>query len=752
MRKPSLSLLLLKLKSIARTPHFVISLITVLVLVIAFNNNSADDSGSVTQRDQIPAATSVVSGSGVDTKSIDRSVLLYSDYNGQDPLSKRRTEEIGSKKINDTVNNVNGYLKDVSKIATLVSLTTLEDRSSEYNVAWVDDKKYAVLLTEPKVDISFRRSGDRLTLPPLLAFYPNGYSDGLLSVLRENGVDVRVGPSFVGGDSESGGNWFLIIGILLLVFYLVRRYSNLRTSTLVSPTSKAEAGEIPSTRFSDVAGVNEAVEEMRELVTFLKEPERYEKTGAKPPRGALMSGPPGTGKTLLARAVAGEAGVPFFAVTGSDFTDTYVGVGPRRVRNLFAKAKQADRAIVFIDEVDAIARKRSSDGASGGQQETENTLIALLSEMDGFVGTHVIVLAATNRAELLDPALTRPGRLDRKISVPTPDRRGREEIFRVHSVGKPIDEVVDYLNLARRTPGMSGAEIAQIVNEACMEAARRGLESVDELCFDSAIATISMGRARVSALVTDSDKIITAWHEAGHTLCALLQRDADQPVSVSIIPRGPAGGVTWMAGSDEMFLPKRKAEARLVTAMGGRAAEEILLKGSYTQGAHGDLQSATNLALTMATQYGMTKLGLMVRNTESLAYGGMEEVNLIVEEMLNDALNKARLLLKRNRPFLNALVVELLDKETLTKSDIEQIYKKFKKVKSVSSDSLNSRFKGDVSNTAPTRASKSVSERVSSKNSTTKKSSVTKSLGKVVGKGRSVADKVSNKGRGKAKA
>ena len=430
-----------------------------------------------------------------------------------------------------------------------------------------------------------------------------------------------------------------------------------------------EPATVPETRFSDVAGCDEAKAELQELVMFLKEPERFTRTGATAPKGALLTGPPGTGKTLLARAVAGESGVPMFTAAGSDFVEKYVGVGAQRIRALFAAARKQERAIIFIDEVDAVARRRSGDGEIA-HVESETTLIALLSEMDGFHTSNVIVIAATNRADMLDPAITRPGRLDRKVEVPNPDRRGREQILAVHTAGKPIAVGVDFTGLARRTPGFSGAQLRALVNEACVDAVRRDLAEVNAECFEHAVATIAMGRARTSALVTDHDREVTAWHESGHTLAAYLQEQADDPVQVTIIPRGPAGGVTWMSGNDDQFLPRRKAHAQLVTALAGRAAEEILLDGEFTQGAAGDLQSATELATSMATRYGMTRLGYQVRRGGSAP---AQDVSDVVEELLGEAHAAATKLLGEHKTFLGAVAAELLAEETLTLADVHEI-------------------------------------------------------------------------------
>jgi cell division protease FtsH len=358
-----------------------------------------------------------------------------------------------------------------------------------------------------------------------------------------------------------------------------------------------------------------------------------------------------------------------FTAAGSDFVEKYVGVGAQRIRALFAAARKHERAIIFIDEVDAVARRRGGNGEIA-HIESETTLVALLSEMDGFHATHVLVIAATNRADMLDPAITRPGRLDRKVEVPNPDRRGRQQILAVHTAGKPIADGVDFAALARRTPGFSGAQLQALVNEACVDAVRRDLAEVTAECFEHAVATIAMGRARTSALVTDHDREVTAWHESGHTLAAYLQEQADDPVQVTIIPRGPSGGVTWMSGNDDQFLPRRKAHAQLVTALAGRAAEEILLDGEFTQGAAGDLHSATELATSMATRYGMTRLGYQVRGGASPP---TQDVSDVVEELLGGAHTAATKLLGEHKTFLGAVAAELLAEETLTLADVHKI-------------------------------------------------------------------------------
>jgi len=501
-----------------------------------------------------------------------------------------------------------------------------------------------------------------------------------MSVGRNNAT------STVSGGGGNGVTWLYVLGILLpimlvggvLVALSVRRRTRKAREVALVEKAEADTANIPDVTFADVAGAEEAVEELAEIVSFLKDPEHFSDVGASSPKGAILVGPPGTGKTLLARAVAGEAGVPFYTTSGSDFVEMYVGVGPKRIRELFAKARVHDEgAIIFIDEIDAVGRKR--ENGPNHHQEQEATLNALLVEMDGFYESKVIVLAATNRDDILDPALLRPGRLDRKVQVPLPDRGGREHILEVHSQNKPLGLDVDLTLIARRTPGMSGAELAQLVNEACLQAAREKTSVVTAHHFDHAVATIAMGKARTSAIVTDNDRTVTAWHEAGHTVAAMILPDADDPVSVSIIPRGPAGGITWMASGDDLFLTRKRAHARIVVAMAGRAAEEMLLHGEFTSGPHGDLQAATNTALAMITQYGMTDVGLMIRSDGLLSTGSSVTDATVnkVEQLLADALAMARDVLNSHRSLVETVVFEVLEKDTLVASDLDAIRIRF---------------------------------------------------------------------------
>lgn len=472
-------------------------------------------------------------------------------------------------------------------------------------------------------------------------------------------------------DSSGGmlGLAALAVAAAFSVFLLIRyRRRNPKRLLVQGVTANAQVrkSDVPTTRFADVAGCKEAIEDLAEMVDVLKDPEKYETLGARAPRGALLVGPPGTGKTLLARAVAGEAGVPFFSVAGSDFVEMYVGVGARRVRDVFERAKKAGSAIVFIDEIDAIGRRRSTTVASGGEQEHENTLIALLNELDGFKSSAVVVIGATNRADVLDPALTRPGRLDRKVFVGLPDAAEREEVLGVHVRNKKIAPGLSLRQVARRTPGFSGAQLEQVCNEAALIAARTSEHEIEARHFAAAVEYVAMGRARRSAMVSESDRRIAAWHEAGHTVAALRHQDADRPVAVSIVPRGAAGGVTWMEGSDTQMVSRGALRARLVVALAGRAAEERLLDGEYTAGAASDLEVATEIARSMVERYGMSDLGPAVRASS-------DDSTRAVDVLLTTAAQEARRLLDDNDRLLTAVATALLDRSDLDAEDLSEL-------------------------------------------------------------------------------
>ena len=505
--------------------------------------------------------------------------------------------------------------------------------------------------------------------------YPVGSGPSLTTTAIDANVKVTAEPN------RTGSMWVpLLLSLLpvalLIGFFVFFMGPKMGMNVGKLHKSRRAPTEVPETRFTDVAGSDEAVSELAEVVEFLNTPERFANAGARMPRGVLLVGPPGTGKTLLARAVAGEAGVPFFALSGSDFVETFVGVGASRVRQVFTAARKLGKAIVFIDEIDAVGKARNANGGGGGggNEERENTLNQLLVEMDGFSESGVIVLAATNRADVLDSALTRPGRFDRRITVPAPDRVGRTKILELYARNRRFADDVDFVSLGRRTPGLTGADLSFLMNEAALEAARKGSDEVTNVHLQSALSTAVMGRARTSAVVTERDRRITAWHEAGHAVAAMVLPHADDPVSVTIVPRGVAGGVTWMGGNDNSFLPRSEAEARLVVAMAGRAAEEYHLDGDYTQGAASDFASATALATSMVTEFGMSPLG----PTNRAGYGQIggaqsDRVGEAVDALLDCAIATARDLVAAHRPLLQALVAELLVDETVSGSQLSDL-------------------------------------------------------------------------------
>jgi cell division protease FtsH len=497
------------------------------------------------------------------------------------------------------------------------------------------------------------------------AHYPDYYAGALVGRLEASGLVFETDPP---STPSIWGNLlmtFLPVALIIGFLFWFARRSGMGGAKAFT-TAKAELGNVPSTRFSEVVGCDEAVEELAEIVTFLHQPERFAAAGARMPRGFLLVGPPGTGKTLIARAVAGEAGVPFYAAAGSDFTEMFVGVGASRVRNLFAKAKKTG-GIIFLDELDSIGRARTgTTPGSGGTDERESTLNALLVEMDGFgKDSNVIVIAATNRPDVLDTALLRAGRFDREVNVAPPDRKGRTKLLELYTKDLTVAPDVDYVGLARRMPGLTGADISNLANQAALEAARAGGSEITNEHFAEAIATAYMGKGRKSAEVPQRSREITAWHEAGHALAALLLPDVADPVQVTIIPRGFSGGATWYGVSDETFKTGAQARAELVVALAGRAAEEILLDGDFTQGASNDIAKATELAQTMVASWGMSSLGLAAVGPEHAGSALVERVHAEADGLLTDALGRGRALLAAHRPLLETVVAELLADETI---------------------------------------------------------------------------------------
>ena len=473
----------------------------------------------------------------------------------------------------------------------------------------------------------------------------------------------------------------LSIGIgLVLLFVMFRQMSGGRDHTMGIGKSKAHMQNNLKVRFSDVAGAEEEKEELKEVVEFLKAPKKFSDLGAKIPSGVLLVGPPGTGKTLFAKAVAGEAGVPFFSVSGSDFVEMYVGVGASRVRDLFEVAKKNQPCIIFIDEIDAVGRRRGA-GLGGGHDEREQTLNQILVAMDGFEENQgIIVMAATNRDDILDPALLRPGRFDRKINVNLPDVKGREQILKVHARNKPMAPDVNFKTVARITAGFSGAELANLLNEAAILAARAGKKLIGNLELYEGINKVLMGPAKKSHVVTEADKRLTAYHEAGHAVLACLCKHCDPVHEVTIIPRGKAGGYTMTRpdSDDERFTFNYLTD-RICMALGGRVAEELVLH-DVSGGAYGDIQQVTAIARQMVTQLGMSdKLGLVAYDNDQPVFMGMEyghsgrtcspETAAIIDQevrrIITEAHERARKLLKENRSVLDNMARVLVERETI---------------------------------------------------------------------------------------
>ncbi len=525
-----------------------------------------------------------------------------------------------------------------------------------------------------------------------------GPTDNLKDLFEFYGVSAeRVAQVSIQYNNLEGWNTFLsvafsILPILLLIWIFTRGFRQLQggggNSIFGFGRSRARTindGDRPTVTFGDVAGVDEAKEEVQEIVQFLREPEKFVQVGARIPKGVLMVGPPGTGKTLLARAIAGEAGVPFFHISGSEFVEMFVGVGASRVRDLFDKAKQHAPSIVFVDEIDAVGRQRGA-GLGGGHDEREQTLNQILVEMDGFSNeTNVIVIAATNRADVLDPALLRPGRFDRKVIVDLPDVRGREAILKIHSRGKPITTEVSLSDMSRLTAGFSGADLANLVNEAAIFAARRGRNQVVPQDFQDAFDRIVIGPERKSAVMSEEDKEVVAFHEAGHALVQFFLPYTDPVQKITIIPRGRAGGFVMTLPQDRMLHSREYFEARISTMLAGRAAEEIAF-GRITTGASNDLQQATRFARAMVMQYGMSaRVGLLAFEENNggiflgrdLSYGRnySEATATIIDEEVNritdEAYQKAKATIREHRDKLEVLAHTLIDVETLDREEFE---------------------------------------------------------------------------------
>jgi len=459
--------------------------------------------------------------------------------------------------------------------------------------------------------------------------------------------------------------------------------------------AKLVSKESPKVTFDDVAGADEALEELQEIKDFLKEPSKFQAVGARIPKGVLLYGPPGTGKTLLARAVAGEAGVPFYSISGSDFVEMFVGVGASRVRDLFDQAKQNSPSIIFVDEIDAVGRHRGA-GLGGGHDEREQTLNQLLVEMDGFdVKTNVILIAATNRPDILDPALLRPGRFDRQIAVDAPDMNGRKKILEVHGRGKPLAKSVDLEVVARKTPGFTGADLANVLNEAALLTARSNAQLIDNRALDEAIDRVVAGPQRRTRVMKDKEKLITAYHEGGHALAAAAMRHTDPVTKITILPRGRALGYTMvMPLEDKYSVTREELLDQLAYAMGGRVAEEIVFHDP-TSGAANDIEKATGIARQMVTEYGMSAdigsvqlgwasgemfLGRDMGHQRDYSENIAEKVDAEVRTLIEKAHDEAYEVLNANREILDRLAHELLEKETLDHNQIAEIFANVQKL------------------------------------------------------------------------
>jgi cell division protease FtsH len=498
------------------------------------------------------------------------------------------------------------------------------------------------------------------------------------------GTDAR--PSF-GALLFNFLPYFLLIGFWIFLFKQMQA-GGAKAFSFGKSKAKLLTGDTPKVTFADVAGADEAKVELEEIIEFLKDPQKFTKLGGRLPKGALLVGPPGTGKTLLARAVAGEAGRPFFSMSGSDFVEMFVGVGASRVRDLFEQGKAHAPCIIFIDEIDAVGRHRGA-GLGGGHDEREQTLNQLLVEMDGFESNDgVILIAATNRPDVLDPALLRPGRFDRQIVVDAPDLRGREGILRVHLRNKPIAEDVDITGLARGTPGMAGADLANLVNEGALLAARRNHDKIYMADFEEAKDKVMLGAERKSLVMKEEERRLTAYHEAGHAVCAMMVKGNDPLHKVTIVPRGRALGVAFtLPEDDRVSVTREQLEARLAMAYGGRAAEEMIFgHDRVTTGAASDIQQATGIARRYVTQWGLSDtIGpILVGDNEQEVFLGRELmsrrevsektaqlVDTEVKRVIDHAYNRAKAVLTEQIDLLHKVAKALLERETLTREDIE---------------------------------------------------------------------------------
>jgi len=510
--------------------------------------------------------------------------------------------------------------------------------------------------------------------------------------LSPDNVKVEINPPSAWLGIATAVGYILPFAFLGFVFWFIFRQaqgSNNAAMSFGKSRARMFTGDQPSVTFADVAGVEEAKEELREVVEFLREPEKFISLGARIPKGCLLVGPPGTGKTLLAKAVSGEAGVPFFSISGSEFVEMFVGVGASRVRDLFDQAKRHSPCIVFVDEIDAVGRQRGA-GLGGSHDEREQTLNQMLVEMDGFdTDTNVIIMAATNRPDILDPALLRPGRFDRRVVLDRPDMRGREAILKVHIKGKPLAPTVDLAVLARSTPGFVGADLENLVNEAAILAARRNKKAIEQPEMEEAIERVIAGPERKSRLISVEEKRIVAYHEAGHAVVMNAIPEADPVHKVSITARGMAGGYTMaLPEEDRTLMGRKKLLGDMVGLLGGRAAEEIVFS-DITSGAANDLERVTKLARNMVTRLGMSDslgpmtygqkeelifLGREISEQRDYSEAVAEKIDQEVRSLVNHAYTRAKEILTTYREKLDEVAIRLLEVETLSREEFEQIF------------------------------------------------------------------------------
>ena len=563
----------------------------------------------------------------------------------------------------------------------------------------VKDKKINNVTITPnsfvtKVEGSYKKNskGDKVNFTTIVP-KTDKELDSLTQVLEDKNVKIKV------TDSESDNMIWNILGSILPyvilfggMFWVFKNFNGAaggNNKAFEFGNSRAKLERNSKTRFTDVAGADEEKEELTELVAFLKNPKKFTEMGAKIPRGVLLVGPPGTGKTLLARAVAGEANVPFYSISGSEFVEMFVGVGAGRVRDMFKKAKENAPCIIFIDEIDAVGRQRGT-GVGGGHDEREQTLNQLLVEMDGFEGNEgVIILAATNRADVLDPALLRPGRFDRQIRVSNPDKRARSQILKVHARNKHFAPDVDFDNIAQRTPGFSGAELANVLNEAALLAVRSGHQMITLSDVDEAIDRVIGGPAKKSRKYTEHERKLVAYHETGHAIIGLTLEDANQVQKVTIVPRGDAGGYNLMTPREETYFSTKKQLLATITGyMGGRTAEEIFF-GDVSSGAHNDIEQATRIARMMVTELGMSELGpIKYDSGDNAVFLGRDysqlsnthsgqiafEIDQQVRKIIETAHSQATEIINNNKDKMDIIANALLEHETLNHEQIQSLY------------------------------------------------------------------------------